>query len=643
MSDASVFKEFLVSLGFRVEESSFKKFETGIKVATKVAGELGAASVAAAAAVEAAVVKISAKFEDLYYASQRIHSSVENIRAMDYAVTQMGGSAQGARAAMEGIAEFMRSNPGGERFIGGLGVATRDANGELRDTADIVKDLGARFREMPYFAAKVRAGMLGIDERTLQALIRGTDDFSDRYHAMAQRIGVDQQAAAKASHDFMVRVRDLRVELELLFDKAVLALQGPSGQALTKFAERAGIAFTALGHIVERLGEWFGKLDDATDGGAGTLTVLLGILGAVLLVIDPVVVGVVALGLAIAALIDDFQTWREGGKSLLNWEGWKTEINGAIGAIKLLVGAIGDLVAALTPLNDRLHEVFGPGAQKDADRAWNAWHIFFQGAIGDVIALGEAIKAIAALLRGDWRSAWDHAKAAGSALAAPAAAAQQMAAQNPGRPSAQAAPAARAPAAANRPAARGAAAIGDRVAAYLQANGFTREQAQGMAAGAYAESLHDPGAVNPTSGAFGVGQWLGERKAQLFKRYGRHPTLNQQLEFMVWELTHTEGAAADSIRGSGSARGALRAYVQNFMRPGPGTAGDLARGAQYLAAQTGRPVLATGGAAAAVTITQKTDIHVQGGSDAAATGRAVANEQGRVNGNLVRHTKGALS
>ncbi|WP_303829395.1 phage tail tip lysozyme [Asticcacaulis taihuensis] len=117
----------------------------------------------------------------------------------------------------------------------------------------------------------------------------------------------------------------------------------------------------------------------------------------------------------------------------------------------------------------------------------------------------------------------------------------------------------------------------------LRAEGIPDHVIQGVMAGGHAESRLDPTAVNPSSGAFGIGQWLGPRKAELFRRYGEHPTVGQQAEFLAWELKGGDhgGAKVLAARDAGEA---LNAYIRDFMRPAAGreTEGDLARGAAYL-------------------------------------------------------------
>lgn len=43
--------------------------------------------------------------------------------------------------------------------------------------------------------------------------------------------------------------------------------------------------------------------------------------------------------------------------------------------------------------------------------------------------------------------------------------------------------------------------------------------------------------------AWGIAQWLGERREQLFRRYGRTKRLDHQIDFLWWELNNTERKA----------------------------------------------------------------------------------------------------
>lgn len=123
----------------------------------------------------------------------------------------------------------------------------------------------------------------------------------------------------------------------------------------------------------------------------------------------------------------------------------------------------------------------------------------------------------------------------------------------------------------------------DDIRAMLSGQGFNGDQVSGITAGIFAESQGNPYAVNPTSGAFGIGQWLGARKASLFSTYGPNPTLAQQVNFLSAELKGGDagGAAVLSATGTGNI---LSQYITKFMRPAAGaqTTGDISRGTNYL-------------------------------------------------------------
>lgn len=117
------------------------------------------------------------------------------------------------------------------------------------------------------------------------------------------------------------------------------------------------------------------------------------------------------------------------------------------------------------------------------------------------------------------------------------------------------------------------------IVSFFRGKGFSEGQARGIAAGIAAESGGNHGAVNPKSGAFGLGQWLGSRRAALIERYGENPTKAQQLEFLHHELTGGDHGGRHVLAQSEESA-VLDAYIRKFMRPKAGaeTDGDLTRG-----------------------------------------------------------------
>lgn len=78
-------------------------------------------------------------------------------------------------------------------------------------------------------------------------------------------------------------------------------------------------------------------------------------------------------------------------------------------------------------------------------------------------------------------------------------------------------------------------AVYDEIWDYLtDKKGIPQTQAIGILSNIAAESGGDTEALG-TAGDFGIQQWLGPRKKELQRRYGKKPTLTQQLDYLVDE------------------------------------------------------------------------------------------------------------
>jgi len=106
----------------------------------------------------------------------------------------------------------------------------------------------------------------------------------------------------------------------------------------------------------------------------------------------------------------------------------------------------------------------------------------------------------------------------------------------------------------------------------LKVMGWTPEQAAGITGSFTQESGLDPSARNPTSGAYGIGQWLGSRVADFKKFSGRDlvgSSLDQQLAFFNYEVTEgKEKRAGRLLKGTSTAEEAARVHSQAYERPG---------------------------------------------------------------------------
>lgn len=109
---------------------------------------------------------------------------------------------------------------------------------------------------------------------------------------------------------------------------------------------------------------------------------------------------------------------------------------------------------------------------------------------------------------------------------------------------------------------------------FLRSKGLSPAQAAGIVGGLSGESGRSLSttAKNPTSGAYGIGQWLGGRKSALFSK-GNPSSLKTQLNHLWSELTGPERVALNKIRQTNSPEAATDAFVRLFERP---SAGEIA-------------------------------------------------------------------
>jgi hypothetical protein len=134
--------------------------------------------------------------------------------------------------------------------------------------------------------------------------------------------------------------------------------------------------------------------------------------------------------------------------------------------------------------------------------------------------------------------------------------------------------------------------VGDRIAGFLVSHGVDETHAAGILAGITAEGGLNPKAFNPAGGgqgAFGIGQWRADRLTRLRAKYGNAPSVEQQMQFLLWELKGGDPGGR-SVWKAATSEGAMTAYLAHVMRPGAGLAGDLRRGHNALAGSTRRVI-----------------------------------------------------
>lgn len=372
MTNAETLRDFLISLGFKVDDSGMRKFQSVVTGVSANVIKLGASVEGAALAVVGFTTQIAAGLDKMYWASQRTGASVAGIKALGYAVSLTGSSAEAARGSLENLARFLRNSPGAEGFLNRLGVQTRVANGNLQDMSAIFTRVGSKLASMPYYRANQYAQMLGIDENTLLAMRRGLNKFSADYQRMLKQTGFNADVAAKQSNQFMTSMKGLTGLFGIFRDKIGSNLAGGLSREIDNLrkslldnfpkiervltsiikgviqaGEMVGRVIWRVSEVIGQVFDWWHNLDEKSKKlittFSGLAAAIWGLNRAFFASPIGIITGLIA---ALLLLWEDYQTWKEGGKSFIDWSKWEGEINQAKAAFTWL----GDKLNSLSQL-----------------------------------------------------------------------------------------------------------------------------------------------------------------------------------------------------------------------------------------------------------------------------------------------------
>lgn len=283
---ADVIREFLVSLGYKVDANSEKRFETSVRSATLQAELLGRAIAATAEKVFDGVTQISKSFEQVYWQAQRTQATVQGIRSIGYAASQLGSTAENAGASIENFGRQLKWNPGFEGFLKSLGVATRDTKG-LRASTAILVDFANKIRSRPKAEQFGLAEAAGIDLATLEAIQSG--EFQkrlDEYNKKIEAQALNSEEAAKKGAEFTQAMRSLGATLEVVGQKLMSEFAGPlqrfveafdkwtneNGKSFVETIETIGRTMSELAAMVEKVAAALKPLWEGFDNFSKQLT-----------------------------------------------------------------------------------------------------------------------------------------------------------------------------------------------------------------------------------------------------------------------------------------------------------------------------------------------------------------------------------
>lgn len=415
---AEVLKEFLARLGFQVDEAGLQKFNSGLATATARAAAFGLGITAAATAAIYGIYKVAESNAELLKTAEGLGMTVGKLKEMNFIADMTGSSTEALKSSLQGLQSAMAGaliGGGGLATFARLGIRIKDANGHLRDTSEVLMEVGQKIKGMDKPKAQMFLGQLGIDKSMYKMLTQDIGGITAAYREMYAATGMNAQKAAEDSRDFVQEVKMLKTMLGLLAESVSLAFVKRLGEGTARlrkmfmdnFAKIVQVLQFFLGlilriasffmEIVLRIAAWVGTLVGWFLKLDGTVqAIILGVLGFAAawrylnlsFLATPLGIIITSI-IALLALIDDFMTYMEGGESMLDWGPWANDI-------MKIVGNLGDLWDQLAKVWDI---VKGPLSE-----AFSMW----AGAVTDALGLiVSALSVVVKILAGDFSGALD--------------------------------------------------------------------------------------------------------------------------------------------------------------------------------------------------------------------------------------------
>lgn len=279
--------------------------------------------------------------------AENINLAVESISAWSLATELAGGSAEGLQGTLDALSRSQTElQLTGQShlipFFSALSVSMADAEGKARPVTDILLDLADRFSHIDRPTANNIGRMMGIDQGTLQLLLKGRTEVELLIAKQKENNVVTKRQTEEAT-----RLRNAMVASRQSFESFGRELLSVATPALEK-----------LFALFNDFGAWVRENKEFVTTFLALLAVGLTAVAAAVIPINLTAAAITGLAAAIALLWQDYQTWKRGGDSLIDWGKWEPGIKAAGAAIVWLKDLLGDLIYRGIAAADAVASVF---------------------------------------------------------------------------------------------------------------------------------------------------------------------------------------------------------------------------------------------------------------------------------------------
>ncbi|HHN8422737.1 TPA: hypothetical protein ACRRXX_000997 [Morganella morganii] len=273
--------------------------------------------------------------DQLYFLSKNLGMSATEIKKWQNMAEMSGGSADGMAASMSNLSKSLWDlvtigDSSVLPYFNALNVGVVDSGGKLRDLDAILLDVADSLSGMSRPQAYNIAKNMGFDEGTINTLLQGRDAMQEMLDTQRGLV-ISSEEELEISRQLNKQNAKVRQGWEGL--KTLLAnYLMPS---FLKFSEKVSGFLMFLNKNRDTAVTLFKGIGIAI--GLFLIPMALKAATAFMAMFAPLFGGIgliLLLGLVLAGLYDDYETWKKGGDSLFDYSGWEENIEMVLTALK---------------------------------------------------------------------------------------------------------------------------------------------------------------------------------------------------------------------------------------------------------------------------------------------------------------------
>lgn len=256
--DSHVLREYLVALGFRVDEQQHRRFRNTLSGLDMTAGRLGTALLGIASAAAYMAHRFMRSMEALSYSARYADVTIAGMQGMELAGRNAGLAAGEMQQTLERAGHALRSTPGLKEILQGrFGIRT-----EGRKTNEVVLDLmkvlEGFYKQGPVGVkiAEDWAEMLGISKEALFRILDNLPQIiadTERYEALVKKLGIDQDHLTKSAQEYGRAWNDVSAHASL-FAQVIGDLAANDMVAIARTTQDLLLFWTRIGVEAKKVG-----------------------------------------------------------------------------------------------------------------------------------------------------------------------------------------------------------------------------------------------------------------------------------------------------------------------------------------------------------------------------------------------------